>query len=90
MIEQDLAITNKLGLHARAAAKVVSVGFALQLQYPGDSRGTPHRRQEHHGAADAGGRCAGTTLRVCVDGEDEQPAMDELTDLFERKFDEGE
>ena len=36
------------------------------------------------------GAAKGTSLRVRVDGDDEQPAMEELTDLFARRFDEEE
>jgi len=89
MIEQDLAITNKLGLHARAAAKVVSVAsrYSCSIQV---IHGERHIDAKSIMGLLTLGAAKGTTLRVCVDGEDEQPAMDELTDLFQRKFDEGE
>jgi len=89
MIEKDLAIINKLGLHARAAAKVVSVAsrYSCTIQVEQGER-----------LIDAKsimgllmlGAAKGTVLHVRVDGEDEQPAMDELADLFGRRFDEAE
>jgi phosphocarrier protein NPr/phosphocarrier protein len=89
MIEKELTIINKLGLHARAAAKMVSVASRYRCTI-----------QVHHKNAliDAKnimgllmlGAAQGTTLRVRVDGDDECPAMDELSELFARRFDEQE
>ena len=87
MLESTLQITNVLGLHARAAAKVVSVAsrYSARIHIVKDER-----------LIDAKsimgllmlGAARGTSLTVRVEGEDEKHAMDELTDLFERKFDE--
>ncbi|ASK34923.1 HPr family phosphocarrier protein [Alloalcanivorax mobilis] len=89
MIEQDLTVINKLGLHARAAAKVVSVAsrYSCTIQ-------VQHQQRLIDAKSIMGlltlGAAKGTTLRVRVDGADEQPAMGELTDLFARRFDEDE
>lgn len=89
MIEQDLTIINTLGLHARAAAKVVSVAsrYACTIQ-------VRHGERMIDAKSIMGllmlGAAKGTVLRVRVDGEDEEPAMDELADLFARRFDEEE
>ena len=89
MNESILEVVNPLGLHARPAAKVVECAnrFSSDITLRYDNR-------EIDAKSIMGlltlGAAKGTTLRVCVDGEDEQPAMDELTDLFQRKFDEGE
>lgn len=89
MIEKDLTIINKLGLHARAAAKVVSVAsrYSCTIQ-------VRHGERQIDAKSIMGlltlGAAKGTVLCVRVDGTDEQPAMDELTDLFARRFDEAE
>lgn len=89
MREETLTIINRLGLHARAAAKVVSVA----------SRYDSHIRILHNGReVDAKsimallmlGAARGTDLCVRVEGGDEDQAMAELQDLFERRFDEEE
>ncbi|MBF1800691.1 HPr family phosphocarrier protein [Alloalcanivorax profundimaris] len=89
MIERDLTISNKLGLHARAAAKMVSVASRYSCAIE-----VMHGERRIDAKSIMGlltlGAAKGTELRVRVDGDDEAPAMDELTDLFERKFDEGE
>lgn len=89
MIEKELIIINKLGLHARAAAKVVSVAsrYSCTIQ-------VHHQQRLINAKSIMGlltlGAAKGTSLQVRVDGEDEYPAMEELTDLFARRFDEEE
>ena len=89
MIEKDLTIINKLGLHARAAAKVVSVAsrYSCTIEVRHGERQVDAKSIM---ALLMLGAAKGTVLRVRVDGADEAPAMDELTDLFDRRFDEGE
>ena len=89
MPTREFAIVNKLGLHARAAAKMVSVASRYSCAIE-----VMHGERRIDAKSIMGlltlGAAKGTELRVRVDGDDEAPAMDELTDLFERKFDEGE
>ena len=89
MIEKKLDVINKLGLHARAAAKVVSVASRY------DSRILVlHKGQTIDAKSIMGllmlGAAKGSSVTFQVEGEDEQHAMDELEDLFARCFDEGE
>ena len=87
MREASLEVTNILGLHARAAAKVVSVAsrYSARIRILKDDR-------EVDAKSIMGllmlGAAKGTRLTVRVEGEDEIQAMEELTDLFTRKFDE--
>lgn len=89
MIEKKLDVINKLGLHARAAAKVVSVASRY------DSRILVlHKSQTIDAKSIMGllmlGAAKGSSVTFQVEGEDEQHAMDELEYLFARCFDEGE
>ena len=89
MIEKKLDVIKKLGLHARAAAKVVSVASRS------DSRILVlHKSQTIDAKSIMGllmlGAAKGSSVTLQVEGEDEQHAMDELEDLFARCFDEGE
>lgn len=89
MIEKQLDVINKLGLHARAAAKVVSVASRY------DSRILVlHKSQTIDAKSIMGllmlGAAKGSSVTFQVEGEDEQHAMNELEDLFARCFDEGE
>lgn len=87
MIKSVLLIDNILGLHARAAAKVVSVAsrYSAKISIFKDEREVDAKNIM---ALLMLGAARGTKLKVCVEGEDETQAMAELVDLFERKFDE--
>lgn len=87
MLETQLEITNKLGLHARAAAKVVAIASRYNARI---------RVQQGEQAVDAKsimglltlGAARGSQLAITVDGEDEDEALAALTELFQRNFDE--
>ncbi|MEQ3637744.1 HPr family phosphocarrier protein [Alcanivorax sp.] len=89
MIEKQLDVINKLGLHARAAAKVVSVASRYN-----SSILVLHKTQTIDAKSIMGllmlGAAKGSSITFRVEGDDEQQAMDELKDLFSRRFDEGE
>jgi len=89
MIEQNATIVNKLGLHARAAAKLVTCAsqFAstVQLNYNG---------QEVNGKSIMGvmmlAAAKGSELSLIVEGEDEADAIDALKALVADRFGEDE
>lgn len=89
MIERDIEIKNKLGLHARAAAKLVhtSARFKCDIKIrKGD--------EEVDGKSILGilllaaGR--GSTIRIKADGVDEREAVEAIEKLIDAKFDELE
>ena len=89
MIERDFEIKNKLGLHARAAAKLVHIAarFTADIKIrKGD--------EEVDGKSILGilllaaGR--GSVITLKADGEDERDALDAIEKLIESKFDEVE
>ncbi|MDZ3824217.1 MAG: HPr family phosphocarrier protein [Pseudoxanthomonas sp.] len=89
MIEREIEIVNRLGLHARAAAKLVQLlgGYrsAAVLAYRG---------REINGKSIMGvmmlAAGVGSTVTLRLDGPDEEAAMAAATDLFARRFDEGQ
>ena len=89
MIEKQLTIINKLGLHARAAAKLVSTatGFAASIKV-----GYPDRLVDGKSIMSVMMLAAsqGTDVLIQADGDDEQAAIEALTDLINNRFDEGE
>ena len=89
MLEKDITISNKLGLHARASAKLVQTLHAFQSSAFIACRGKEVNAKSIMGwmMLAAG---LGTPIRLSNDGIDEQAAMDAMVDLFERKFDEGQ
>jgi phosphocarrier protein len=84
----DLAITNALGLHARAAAKFVHAAgrFASHIRV---GRG----EREVDGKSIMGllllAASQGSAIRISADGPDEQEAIDALCALVRRGFDEA-
>jgi phosphocarrier protein HPr len=89
MIERNVDIVNKLGLHARAAAKLV------QLLGGYKSNAWLRFREREINAKSIMGVMmlaagVGSTVVVRIDGPDEDAAMDAAVDLFQRKFDEGQ
>lgn len=89
MTEQQVEITNRLGLHARAAAKLVHTanGFRSQIFI-----GTGE--EEVNAKSILGlltlAATKGTPLTVRADGDDEREAVDAVIALFEDRFGEGE
>lgn len=89
MLEKEVEIINQLGLHARAAAKFV----ATAGQYSAEVH-LARNNQKINGKSIMGvmmlAASKGTFLTLITEGEDEQKAMDALTDLIEDRFGEGQ
>ena len=87
MIERELLISNRLGLHARATAKLVQVLSAFRCNATLIARGREVNAKSIMGVMLlAAGQ--GTPVLLRVDGEDEGGAAAAVVDLFERRFDE--
>lgn len=89
MLEQDIVISNKLGLHARASAKLVQLVSGFRSTVMISCRGREINAKSIMGLMllAAG---VGTPIKLRVEGEDEAVAIAAVADLFNRKFDEGE
>lgn len=88
MIESTLTICNKAGLHARASSRLVSVASQFKSSVKiGNEKLVDGRSILSLMMLAAG---IGTTLRIVVDGEDEQSALDAIQALVNNRFDEGE
>ncbi len=89
MIERELAIKNRLGLHARAAAKFVQTASRFKSAVKVRKNG-----EEVDGKSILGilllAASQGTRIVVSVSGEDEADAFAAVEDLVSRSFDEGE
>lgn len=89
MIQADICIINKLGLHARATAKLISLtsSFSCSIKI---SKGTKTIDGKNMMAVLMLGAGKGTTLNFVLEGADEAKAHEAIVDLFHRRFDEGE
>ena len=87
MIERELLIANRLGLHARATAKLVQTVSAFRCAVTVAAKGREVNAKSIMGVMLlAAGQ--GSTVVIRADGEDEAAAMDAVAALFERRFDE--
>lgn len=87
MMERELLIANKLGLHARATAKLVQLLSGYRCNATLIAKGREVNAKSIMGVMLlAAGH--GTTVLLRVEGEDEAAALDAAAALFERKFDE--
>ena len=87
MLERKFVVGNRLGLHARATAKLVQALSAFRSNATLSARGREVNAKSIMGVMllAAG---TGTTVLLRVDGEDEAQALDAVADLFARRFDE--
>ena len=91
MVEQNVVVTNRLGLHARAAALLVRTASCFQSTI---------RLERLDGTASADAKSIlsvlmlaasrGTQLRAVAEGADEKDAMSALCRLFADGFGENE
>ncbi len=89
MLSREITIVNKLGLHARAAAKFVNLASAFDSEIN-------LRRNGHtvNGKSIMGvmmlAAAKGTTLELCAEGSDAEDALEKLEALVAQRFDEEE
>lgn len=87
MLERELTISNRLGLHARATAKLVQLLSGFRCNATLLAKGREVNAKSIMGVMLlAAGQ--GTPVTVRVDGDDEANALEAVIDLFERRFDE--
>lgn len=89
MITKQITIINKLGLHARAAAKLVSCasGYSSSVQLQRND-------QQINGKSIMGvmmlAASQGSTLEIEISGEDETEALMALENLINNRFGEDQ
>jgi phosphocarrier protein HPr len=86
MLRKQIEIINRLGMHARAAAKFVTLAqtFIADIKVLRNGR-------EVNGKSIMGvmmlAAAKGSTIELIIDGEDEDKAMQYLTQLIHNRFD---
>ena len=89
MVERDITIKNKLGLHARAAVKFVNLAnrFGASVKIVKDGN-------EIDGKSILGiltlAATQGSEIRLVAAGKDEESALAALVELINNRFDEKE
>ncbi len=89
MPEREVEVVNKLGLHARAAAKFVKLASEFQSEI-----GVARDGRRVNGKSIMGvmmlAAAKGTRLELTAAGPDEEEALARLKQLFEERFGEPE
>ena len=89
MIKNSISISNKLGLHARASAKLTKLAgsFLSEVHLSRNARRVNAKSIMGVMMLAAG---LGSEIEIETEGEDEQAAMDALRTLIDGKFGEGQ
>ncbi len=85
MVETRTVLTNKLGLHARAAAMLTKAAsqFACAVQLKGNNRTANAKSVLRVMAL---GLAVGSEIVITAEGSDEVACLDALTALIENRF----
>lgn len=89
MIRSNITISNRLGLHARASAKLTKLAGSFPCDVFLSRNGRRVNAKSIMGVMMLAAGM-GTEVEIEVDGEREQEAMDALRKLIDDKFGEGE
>lgn len=87
--ERDIIVVNKLGLHARAAAKLVQMTAAYRCAIRLDLNGAAADAKSIMGVMMLAA-AQGSALKLTAQGEDAECAADAVCKLFADCFGEGE
>ena len=85
MTEVEVQIVNRLGLHARAAARFVHVSSRYQAKIMVSKDGTRVDGKSILGLLTLAAPC-GVRIRIEAEGEDEKQAIEDLSKLIEDRF----
>jgi len=89
MVRREFELRNRLGLHARAAAKFVNVASRFQAEVF-----VAHNDEEVNGKSILGllllAAPCGSRLFVRAEGNDESEALNAIGELISERFGEGE
>ncbi|UKE48240.1 HPr family phosphocarrier protein [Xanthomonas cerealis] len=87
MLERELIVSNRLGLHARATAKLVQMLSSFRCNATLAAKGREVNAKSIMGVMLLAA-AQGTPVTVRVEGADEADALEAVVGLFERRFDE--
>ena len=89
MIREPIEIINKLGLHARAASKLVNLASQFGSSIYLDNKGNRVNAKSIMGVMMLAAS-QGTELILEIEGDDEEACLAALSELIKNRFDEDE
>ncbi len=87
MIQQEVTIKNRAGMHTRPAASLVKLAAKFKAEFYIEKDGMEINGKSIIGVMTLAAE-QGSKLLLKFDGEDEEEARKEIVDLVERGFDE--
>jgi len=88
VLTKEVQIINRLGLHARAAAKFVKLASEFSCEVTLTRNGRTVNGKSIMGVMMLAAAC-GTSVEIAVEGQDEQEALVRLEELIEQRFGEA-
>jgi phosphocarrier protein HPr len=89
VVTRELQIINKLGLHARAAAKLVKISSSFASDIDIEKDGQRVNSKSIMGVMMLAASC-GSNVTLRAEGVDEVESITAIVDLINRRFDEDE
>jgi phosphocarrier protein len=89
MIRQEIEIINKVGLHARAASKLVNLASQFGSSITLENKGSRVNAKSIMGVMMLAAS-QGTDLVLEVEGDDEENCSNAIIELINNRFDEDE
>jgi len=89
VVTTNITIINKLGLHARAAAKLVKLCATFEADIDIEKEGQRVNCKSIMGVMMLAASC-GSEVTLSATGDDAEAAVAAITTLFNNKFDEDE
>ena len=89
LIEREVLIINRAGIHARPAAKLVRTASGFSSDIFLESGGERVNGKSIMGIITLGATYR-TTVKIVADGADEEAAVAALEDLFVRRFEDSQ
>ncbi|MGO9482177.1 MAG: HPr family phosphocarrier protein [Candidatus Kryptoniota bacterium] len=87
MVQQEVVVKNRLGLHTRPAASLVKLAAKFKSEFYLESDGYRVNGKSIIGVMTLAAE-QGAKIMLIFDGVDEKEALSTLTDFFDRGFDE--
>lgn len=87
MVEQEVVVKNRLGLHTRPAASLVKLAAKFKSEFFLERDGYRVNGKSIIGVMTLAAEEGSRILLIC-DGEDEKEALAAVADFFDRGFDE--
>jgi phosphocarrier protein len=87
MVEQTVTIQNRAGIHARPSAMLVQTAMDFQSNIYLEKGNDRINGKSIMGILTLGASY-GSEIRVIAEGEDEQPALEAMVNLINKKFEE--